>query len=210
MVCCVWILMVSHHWWPFTLKLHFLGRTLDNTMSDSHTQESRQFCGGGWEGGGWLGWVNIQILTTCDNTDLRGLGFKGLWWLISKIKVVRLCHWAYCQGKGPHCWRGQGGGAQPQPFRHCQLSRNNNYLKLCASWNQESPISNHYWWQKLARYYTRGHDRILGWSVTATLKLSWFNSAVEILPRWQAGKNIVITPLHPPSRFVVAPQIAGR
>ena len=48
--------------------------------------------------------------------------------------------------------------------RHCQLSRNNNYLKLCASWNQESPISNHYWWQKLARYYTRGHDRILGWS----------------------------------------------
>ena len=51
MVCCVWILMVSHHWWLFTLKLHFLGRILDNTMSDSHTQESRQFCGGGWEGG---------------------------------------------------------------------------------------------------------------------------------------------------------------
>ena len=42
----------------------------------------------------------------------------------------------------------------------------------------ESLISNH-WWQKLARYYTRGHDRILGWSATATLKLSWFNSGVQ-------------------------------
>ena len=113
-------------------------------------------------------------------------------------------------GEGTALLERTRGRGSTTTFRHCQLSRNNNYLKLCASWNQESPISNHYWWQKLARYYTRGHDRILGWSVTATLKLSWFNSAVEILPRWQAGKNIVITPLHPPSRFVVAPQIAGR
>ena len=51
----------------------------------------------------------------------------------------------------------------------------------------ESPISNH-WWQKLARYYTRGNDRILGWSVTATLKLSWFNSATLPPERTQPQK----------------------
>ena len=210
MVCCVWILMVSHHWWPFTLKLHFLGRTLDNTMSDSHTQESRQFCGGGWEGGGMTGMSQHSNIDDMWQHRLERVGVQRF--VMAKIEDQsgQTLPLSLLSGEGTALLERTRGRGSTTTFRHCQLSRNNNYLKLWASWNQESPISNHYWWQKLARYYTRGHDRILGWSVTATLKLSWFNSAVEILPRWQAGKNIVITPLHPPSRFVVAPQIAGR
>ena len=134
MVCCVWILMVSHHWWPFTLKLHFLGRTLDNTMSDSHTQESRQFCGGGWEGGGMTGMSQHSNIDDMWQHRLERVGVQRF--VMAKIEDQsgQTLPLSLLSGEGTTLLERTRGRGSTTTFRHCQLSRNNNYLKLCASY----------------------------------------------------------------------------
>ena len=128
MVCCVWILMVSHHWWPFTLKLHFLGRTLDNTMSDSHTQESRQFCGGGWEGGGVTGMSQHSNIDDMWQHRLERVGVQRF--VMAKIEDQsgQTLPLSLLSGEGTALLERTRGRGSTTTSRHCQLSRNNNYL----------------------------------------------------------------------------------
>ena len=140
MVCCVWILMVSHHWWPFTLKLHFLGRTLDNTMSDSHTQESRQFCGGGWEGGGMTGMSQHSNIDDMWQHRLERVGVQRF--VMAKIEDQsgQTLPLSILSGEGTALLERTRGRGSTTTSRHCQLSRNNNYLNYVQVISRKSNI----------------------------------------------------------------------